>query len=141
MANYCGLRIKVIVKREYREMIEEIQDFALDWIDGVKDFPIFKSFAESKEVNPIPCDTLSIKPEHWTTRNEVGTDGCICNIDLETGLWTFQIIAPNRTETFEYFLENILPVLITESKYIELYDEIKKESTYFNFVDKQLVAS
>lgn len=104
MGMYTGIRVKVIVKDEYREMIKAINEGA-NWGDFDEQFPFLTAYAKQDRAEFIPRGGLCYMPSSWETGeypNEVATDGFERNIDMETGYWTFQI---SEAEHIEYLYE------------------------------------
>lgn len=126
MGMYTGLRMKVTVKDEYRQMIKEINEGA-DWSDFEEQFPFLTSYAKQDRAEFIPRGGLCYMPSRWETGeypNQVATDGFERNIDIETGYWTFQCSLKNYEGEIEQFFKEVLPKIISEAEHIEYrYEE------------------
>ena len=143
MGMYTGLRCKVIVKPEFREMIQEIHDGG-DWGDFVEEFPFLTEYAKQDRAEFIPRGSLSYMPDEWEKGvfpNQTATDDFERNIDMETGLWTFQCSLKNYKQEIEQFFKEVLPNLIESAEHIEYYYEEWTWSIFYEFVDGLIVRS
>lgn len=125
MGMYTGLRVKVYVKEEYREMIEEINNGA-KWSEFAEQFPFSASYSEQSRAESIPRGSLSYMPDEWEEGdfpNGVPTDGFDRYVDMETGYWTFQCSLKNYEGEIEQFLKEVLPNIIEKSEHIEVHYE------------------
>jgi hypothetical protein len=140
MGMYTGLRVKVIVKEEYRQMIKEINEGA-KWSDFSTQYPFLLDYAKQSRAEFIPRGSLSYMPNHWETGefpNHKATDGFERNIDMRSGLWTFQCSLKNYEGEIEQFLSEVLPHIISEAKHIEYRYEEDDESTMYEFSEGKI---
>ena len=133
MGMYTGLRVKVTVKEEYRDMIQAIHEGA-DWADFAEQFPFVTAYSKQGRAEFIPRGMLFYMPFSWEEGrfpNAVATDGFERHIDMETGKWSFQCSLKNYNNEIEQFFHEVLPVIISEAEHIEyLYEEWDASSLY-----------
>lgn len=133
MGMYTGLRVKVTVKAEYRQMIKAINEGA-DWNDFEEQFPFLTAYTKQPRAEFIPRGALSYMPSSWQAGeypNQVATDGFERNIDIETGYWTFQCSLKNYENEIQQFFKEVLPEIISEAEHIEyLYEEWETSVMY-----------
>lgn len=142
MGMYTGLRIKAIIKEEFRQMISEINNGA-DWGDYVKQFPFLKDYSEQSRAEFIPRGGLSYMPDEWesgTFPNYTDTDGFERNIDTNTGHWTFQC-SVSTGNVIKQFFEEVLPKITESAEHIEYYYEEWSRSTFYELVDGKIIES
>ncbi|USL89334.1 hypothetical protein vBBceHLY2_00058 [Bacillus phage vB_BceH_LY2] len=131
MGMYTGLRMKVYVKEEYREMIGDISNHEKDWDEFIHEFPFISLFAEYDRSSFIPGGSLCYMPESWCTRDDenlvdVVHDGFETSFSEDTGYWTFACSLKNYESEIEVFLSRVASVIVdsTKEQYIEtLYEE------------------
>lgn len=143
MGMYTGLRVKVTVKEEYREMIDDINDGA-SWSDYTKQFSFLADYAKQGRAEFIPRGSLSYMPDCWEVGdfpNSYPSDGFNRSINLETGYWTFQCSLKNYESEIEQFLEEILPFIISSSEHIEYLYEEDYEGTLYELKEGKIVDS
>lgn len=140
MGMYTGLRLKVTVKEEYRQMIKAINEGA-KWNDFSEQFPFIAAFAKQDRAEFIPRGSLCYMPSSWETGeypNEVATDGFERKIDIETGYWTFQCSLINDQGEIEQFFEEVLPNIIENAEHIEYLFEEWDSSRMYEFVNGEV---
>lgn len=140
MGMYTGLRVKVMIKEEYRPMIQEINE-GYEWMDFTDQFPFLKEFAFLGRAGFIPGGVLSYMPDSWEKGNfpnQTPTDGFENNFDMGTGFWTFQCSLKNYENEIQQFLESVLSVIISESEHIEVLYEEWEESILYEFVEGKI---
>lgn len=143
MGMYTGLRVKVKVKEEYRQMVKEINE-GEEWNQFAEQFSFLSSYATQRRAEFIPRGTLSYMPDSWEIGNfprQVATDGFDRNLEEETGYWSFQCSLKNYNEEIEQFLKEVLPVIISEAKHIEVLYEEWEKSILYEFVDGEIKVS
>ncbi|MCL1696320.1 hypothetical protein [Lysinibacillus sp. BPa_S21] len=64
MGMYTGLRVKVTVKEEYREMIDDINNGA-SWSEYTEQFPFLSKYAQQSRAGFIPRGSLCYMPDCW----------------------------------------------------------------------------
>lgn len=149
MGNYTGLRVKVFVKKEYREMIAEINEEA-EWGDFADEFPFLKEYSKLYRSEFIPRGAIAAYlPDDWqeaitafrisTYPMYIATDGFHREIDMDTGYWTFQCSLKNYENEIEKFFEDVLSKIIDSSEHIEYLYEEWEESLMYEFVDGKIV--
>ena len=76
MGMYTGLRCKVVVKPEFREMINYMMENRLDWAEIHEEYPyaFIEKFSKGFRADFIPYGSLSYMPDEWeiVPRNEKG---------------------------------------------------------------------
>jgi hypothetical protein len=151
MGMYTGLRAKIIVKEEFREMVDEINNGG-DWSDYVDQFPFLINYSKQDRAEFIPRGSLAYMPDEWENvpidsngkkdwRSATATDGFERNIDVETGYWTFQCSLKNYNDEIQQFFEEILPFIAEEVIHLEYYYEEWARSTFYELSEGKIVAS
>lgn len=126
MGVYTGLRVKVTVKEEFRQMIKEINEGA-DWGEFVEQFPFLSDYAEQERAKFIPSGASRYMPDSWET------DGLERNINIETGYWTFQCSLKNYNQEIQQFFKEVLPKIIDSADHIEYLNEEWDKSIMYTF--------
>ncbi|WP_340032549.1 hypothetical protein NSQ20_11840 [Paenibacillus sp. FSL K6-1122] len=151
MGMYTGLRCKVIVKPEFRQEFEFLNnEVQYEWTESNIDF--LKEYGEYSRATFIPRGGLSYMPDCWedVPKNENGdrdwrnaspTDGFNREFNKETGLWTFQCSLKNYESTIEYFLDNVLSIVVETIIHLEYYYEEWDKSIMFELIDGQITKS
>lgn len=133
MGMYTGLRVKCIVKKEYRKDIDKlINTDDLEWKD--LDDITFKAFAQINRSSMIPFGSLSYMPDEWEKPTggkdkwgfdeTIDTDGFDRFFNVDTGVLCFQCSLKNYESTIEIFLNIFLSKICQKSYHIEkLYEE------------------
>ncbi len=140
MGMYTGLRVKVTVKEDYRQMIQAINEGA-EWNDFAEQFPFLTAYAKQVRAESIPRGSLCYMPSSWETGeypNQVATDGFERYINTETGYWTFQCSLKNYEGEIDQFLKEVLPNIISEAEHIEYLYEECDESTMYDYLDGEI---
>lgn len=117
MGMYTGLRFKVTVKPEYREILDKIinSDTFLEW-GSFEGTPFTKEWEEYSRSGFIPWGCVCYMPDSWGDN--------VNRYNADTGMWEVVCSLKNYFGTIEYFLENVLSPIIESYKYIEhLYEE------------------
>lgn len=143
MGMYTGLRVKAVVKKEFRQMIGEINDGA-DWGDYVEQFPFLTPYSEQSRAGFIPRGSLAYMPDSWEDGefpNYTDTDGFERNIDMSTGYWTFQCSLKNYGQEIQQFFKEVLPEIIESAEHIEYFYEESSRSTFYGLVDGEITES
>lgn len=141
MGMYTGLRFKGVVKKEYREMMDEIHQ-GVEWSDFVEAFPFLNEYAKQDRAEFIPRGVLCYMPNDWEKGkfpNQVATDGFERSINLTTGVWTFQCSLKNYNDEIEQFFEEVLPHLLESAQHIEYRYEEWDESVFYVFENGKIV--
>lgn len=138
MGMYTGLRVKVTVKDEYRNMISAINEGA-EWGYFSKQYPFIAEYAKLARSEFIPSGSLCYMPYSWETKDYEPTDGFDGNLNMETGKWTFQCSLKNYENEIEKFLDEVLPNIITSSEHIEYFYEEWDSGRLYELVDGKLV--
>lgn len=142
MGTYTGLRIKVVVKEEYREMIEEINSGS-EWAEFTTQFPFLERYAQQHRAEFIPRGVLSYMPSHWEEGefpNQGATEGFERNIVMDTGYWTFQCSLKNYEGEIQLFFKDVLGTIISGYEHIE-YQEENSSPKFFELADGRIVPS
>lgn len=137
-----GLRIKVIVKEEFREMIDKINKEEAYFSDYVKQFPFLERFAKTRRSSLIPTGTSEYMPTGWLTGeypNEQATDGFERNIDMNTGLWIFQCCLKSYDNEIDIFLTDVLANIIVSAVHIECQHEEDSESVMYSYTNGEII--
>lgn len=138
---YTGLRVKVIVKREFIKMINEINNEVSDFCDYVDQFSFLTNFANLKRSELIPSGISAYLPTGWTIGdypNEQVTDGFERRFNIETGYWAFQCCLKNYDNVIEKFITDVLANIIESSEHIEIKHEEDSESKRFEYVNGKI---
>lgn len=141
MGMYTGLRVKVTVKKDYRDMIEAIHN-GDSWCDYAEEFPFLANYAKQGRAEFIPNGVLSYMPDNWEEGEfprQKATDGFGTKIDLATGKWSFQCSLKNYNDEIEQFFEEVLPHLLESSEHIEYFYEEWEESKMYEFANGNIV--
>lgn len=141
MGMYTGLRVKVIVKDEYREMINAINNGA-NWSDFSEQYSFLANYAKQGRAEFIPCGVLCYMPKEWEIGkypNTTATDGFETSIDMQSGLWTFQCSLKNYNDEIEQFFAEVLPNIINKSIHIEYRYEEMDESEMYEFENGKII--
>lgn len=127
MGMYTGLRFKVVIKPEYREILNTIlnEDDFLEW-GYYENTPFTKEWMNYSRSCFIPWGAICYMPDDWE-------DHSISNFDIKTGIWEVRCSLKNYERTIEYFLENVLSKIIMSSDLIERRYEEDEESTFYSF--------
>lgn len=136
MGMYRGLRVKVYVKEEYREFINEILDYE-EWADFQSQYPFLKRFVALHRAHMIPRGVLTGMPNQWDdTFLEFHSD-----IDMDTGYWAFQCSINYGEEEIDVFLQDVLSEIIYQADYIEKKFEELEDGELYTFVNGKIVPS
>lgn len=141
MGMYTGLRVKVVVKEEYRDMIQKINNGA-EWDEFTNEFPFLSNYSKLDRAEFIPCGGLFYMPDNWIIGeypNEKATDGFERNIDMETGYWSFQCSLKNYNDEIEQFFEEVLSNIIESSEHIEYRYEEWNKSIMYEYKDGNII--
>ncbi|MGU3463075.1 MULTISPECIES: hypothetical protein [Bacillus cereus group] len=139
---HTGLRIKAIVKSDFRKMINKINNEEAYFSEYVDQFSFLDKLAKTRRSDLIPTGTTVYMPTGWLTGeypNEQATDGFERNIDMNTGLWTFQCCLKNYDNEIDIFLTDVLTNIIEEAHHIETKHEEDEESKRFEYVYGEIV--
>jgi len=151
MGMYTGLRCKVIIKPEFREEFEYLNnEVQYEWTESNIDF--LREYGEYSRATFIPRGGLSYMPDCWEDvpkkengdrdwLNATPTDGFYRDFNKESGLWTFQCSLKNYESTIEYFLENVLSKVVETIIHLEYYYEEWDQSIMFEIIDGQISKS
>lgn len=151
MGMYTGVRMKVFVKPEFRELIQSINRGA-EWSDFIDEYPFLNHYASFGRAGFIPRGTLCYMPDSWEDipKDAKGkpdyfkakaTDGFERKIDINSGLWTFQCSLKNYEREIECFFAEVLPNIIESAEHIETFYEENSVSTMYDFVDNKIIVS
>lgn len=143
MGMYTGLRVKAIVKDEFRQMIRNINE-GEDWGDYVKQFPFLTSYSEQSRAEFIPRGSLAYMPDRWEKgefSNYTDTDGFKRNIDMNNGRWTFQCSLKNYGQEIQQFFKEVFPRIVESAEHIEYYYEESSRSTFYELTNGEIVES
>ena len=149
MGNYTGLRVKVTVKEEYRNMIKEISQDG-SWSDFVDKYPFLDEYARLYRAEFIPRGAIAAYlPDDWEEPitgfgaskypTYKATDGFERHINLDTGFWSFQCSLKNENDEIEKFFEDVLCKIIESSDHIEYLYEAWEESVMYEFLEGKIV--
>ncbi|MEK5071782.1 hypothetical protein [Sporosarcina sp. FSL K6-1508] len=139
---YTGLRIKVTVKKEFRQMINKINNEEAYFSDYVVHFSFLDKFTKIKRSDLIPTGTSAYMPTGWETGeylNEQAIDGFERKIDMNTGVWTFQCCVKNYDKLIEHFFTDVLANIIVSAEHIESKFEEDNNSIMYKYIDGEIV--
>ncbi|PFS32652.1 hypothetical protein [Bacillus thuringiensis] len=139
---YTGLRVKVVIKKEFHQMINEINNEESDFCDYVDQFSFLANFSKLKRSELIPSGISSYMPTGWKIGeypNEQATDGFERHFNTVTGFWAFQCCLKNYDKVVEHFLTDVLANIIQSSQHIETKYEEDDESKMFEYVNGEIV--
>lgn len=137
-----GLRIKVTVKTDFRQMINEINKEEAYFCDYVDQFPFLSNYAKLKRSELIPSGISAYMPTGWEEGeypNEQPTDGFERKFDTETGFWTFQCSLKNYDRVIEHFFKDVLANIIVSAEHIESKHEEDHESIMYKYLNGEIV--
>lgn len=138
---YTGLRVKAIVKNDFRQIINEINQEEAYFSEYVERFPFLDKFAKTKRTDMIPTGTSAYMPTGWLTEeypNEKATDGFERSIDMNTGLWTFQCCLKNYDNEIDVFLTEVLTNIIESAEHIERKSEEENKSIFYKYINGEI---
>lgn len=134
MGMYTGLRLRAIVKPEYRTMVNGVMDQAdeaRDWFDFIEEFPFMEQFSSLGRNMFIPFGGLSYMPDEWDDDNYVAAGVFRRQFNEETGFWAFNCSLKNYDSEIQVFLETVANVILESSEHIEvLYEEWERGELY-----------
>lgn len=132
MGMYTGLRVRVVIKEEYRELIKEAmtsEDFGepgKGWKQFKDKYPFLSTFADKERATSIPFGALAYMPDEWDEQ-----DAFRQVFDEVTGLWRFQCSLKNYGSEIEEFISNVLSEIVVNSGHVEsLYEENSHSELY-----------
>jgi hypothetical protein len=143
MGMYTGLRFKGVVKQEFREMIDEINQGA-EWSEFTEQYPFLKEYAKQDRAEFIPRGALSYMPNEWEVGkfpSQTPADGFDNSINMENGYWSFQCSLKNYNGEIQHFLKEVLPEIIDSSDHIEYYYEEWARSKFYELKDGKIIES
>lgn len=149
MGMYTGLRCKVIIKDQYRALIEKMMSERLDWKELDSGLDFIEVFSRGFRANFIPYGSLSYMPDEWedTPKKEDGsydwidataTDGFNREFNKETGYWSFQCSLKNYENDIEKFMDLILENIAEKIVHLEKYYEEQVYSERYDFIDGKI---
>lgn len=143
MGMYTGLRCKVIIKEEYREMIEEIMERDLEWSDFVDEFDFLSEYAQMSRASFIPFGSLAYMPDEWELNPndyacDKATEGFDREFNKETGYWAFQCSLKNYESEIETFLDTVLSVIAEKVIHLEKHYEEWASSEGYDLVNGKI---
>lgn len=139
---FTGLRIKVTIKKDFHQMINEINDEEADFCDFVDQFLFLKKYAKLKRSELIPSGISSYMPTGWEKGeypNQQPTDGFERKFNVETGFWTFQCSLKNYDRVIESFFTDVLANIIVSAEHIECQHEEDHESIMYKYINGEIV--
>lgn len=137
-----GLRIKVTVKKDFRQMINKINNEEADFCDYVDQFPFLSNYIKLKRSELIPVGISAYMPTNWEEGeypNQQPTDGFARKFDVETGFWTFQCSLKNYDRVIEHFFADVLSNIIVSAEHIECKHEEDHESIIYKYLNNEIV--
>lgn len=135
MGMYTGLRVKCLVKEEYRHMVNKVSQ-GQEWDNFSDRFSFLKKYVEQERAEFIPNGTLCYMPDEWHEESEFDDE-----FNKNTGVWKFQCSLKNYNMEIEQFLNDVLPNIIESAEHIEYFYEEWDESVLYEFVDGEIVKS
>ncbi len=130
MGMYTGLRFEGIVKKEFREQIQELTSREKEWseLDDIelRDFGLFGRSMF------IPFGALCYMPDHW----DYNSFNLYYN--EETGYWTFKCSLKNYDNELEKFID-LVPYFIEKVFHFEYLYEEWEESRLYALKNNELV--
>jgi len=138
MGMYTGLRLQVIVKEEYREIIRAMMEDSEieDWHDILNRYPemeFIRDFANEQRSHMIPFGTLSYMPDEWET------DYWHKVFETDTGYWQFQCSVNYGWVEIRKFIEDVVPVISNKVLHAESYYEEDRYGNMYELVDNKMV--
>lgn len=145
MGMYTGLRAKVIIKKEYRDIINQLMNEGKRW-ENLRNAPEFvETYSRYSRANFVPFGALCYMPDSWEKApynqwNEgVATQGFEASFNNETGYWSFQCSLKNYDKTIEYFFENVLSEIIENVIHLEYFYEEWENSAFYELIDGAII--
>jgi hypothetical protein len=126
---YTGLRAKLVIKEEFRPVIERLMDPASEgsWYDVTKAFPQYPFLAEWVGVwrsDFIPFGALAYMP--WDDEDPDWQRS------FKDGLWVFQCSLKNYDDEIEFFVAQVLSRIVDERHELySLYEENEEPTQLF----------
>ena len=127
MDMYTGLRVDVIIKQEFRLLVERIviKNSFGDWKRFSETYPFLKPFADLPRADFIPFGALCYMPDEWHD-NERFQKG----FDVKTGRWTFSCSLKNYDSEIETFCNTVLHVIAESGIFQMRYEEWETEKEF-----------
>ena len=131
MGMYTGLRVRAVIKPEYREEIELLHLSGYNWSGAKYDF--MKNFGMDPRAEFIPKGAYYPVPGIHSWKK-------YCYYNSKTGLWRFACFLKNYNMTIENFLDDVLSAVAesatAEHKYEDSQSSIFLELENGYFVPK-----
>lgn len=139
---YTGLRIKVTIKKDFYEMINNINQEEMYFNDYVSEFPFLSEFVKLKRSELIPSGISAYMPTGWVKGeypNEQPMDGFDRKLNFDTGFWSFQCSLKNVDRVIEQFFSLVLANIIVSAEHIETKHEEDSESIMYKYINGEIV--
>jgi len=131
MGTYTGLRCKVIVKENYRQLIDYITNVG-DWSDIIG-IPFVEEFAKLNRSVFIPHGVLEYMPDSWEESTDFSND-----FNNESGLWVFQCSLKNYDNEIEQFFKLVLENIVDRIIHLETFHEEDMYSKRWDFIEGKI---
>lgn len=126
MGMYTGLRMKCIVKENFRKNFKDIALYG-EW--NKSDDTVFNNFGKVSRACFIPCGVLAYMPDDWESTDEILTE-----YDEKSGIWTFQCSLKNYDSTIQLFFD-IVPYFVEHVEMCEYFYEESNYSSSYQLID------
>lgn len=124
MGMYTGLRAKVVVKEEYSKAIEELHehtDYLCGWNNVTSKFPNLDKWKDYSRCRFIPFGSPYYLPDEWTLLG-----GKNSYYDKKSRVWEFSCSLKDYEGEIDFFVNNILLLIVDSVSYCEsMYEEDK----------------
>ena len=121
MGMYTGLYVKVLVKREYRQMVEMVM--LHNWEIVRQHFPLASEWSKKTRCEFIPHGPLCYMPREFPRQ---------CNT-FKDGVWEFSCSLKDYEDEIDTFIGTVLAPIVEEvEQCYSLYETHRDVYHYFN---------
>lgn len=139
MIKYIGIRVKIVLKEEFFNEIQKIENLEIDWSDShISEFKTFSTFYGSMDIpysrNILPTGWSSIKlNEDHLTWGLISNDSDFKHeLNKDEYTWSFQTSSRDES-AINYFIYNIIPLIAKDITHLEF--KIENQDSRFYTMD------
>ena len=134
MGNYTGVRVKGIVKPEYKEMALQIYRGA-PWSLFKNVSPLIEEYSSFERADKIPHGSLCYMPDSWDDDDEHDPWK---SFSPWSGYWSMSCSLKNTFEV-KFFIDKLLPEIFAVASHIEVYYDEWDDSIFYDLDDGKTV--